>query len=570
MPALVAIAAIIASVLQWSVTGHFQPPFFGVRPVAMVINICLALAPLSLLALGLGVRRGVIIAIFTTALLALVNHLKIRELNEPLMLSNLSDWHKLQISPLMMRYAAEFAPFLAMLLLAMALLWKRGTFAAAAAATPASPSPLAPLRLRRRRQLAVLLLAPAFALIVCLEGLGKIQWIKPQVAYRAWEPLAMAADHGFLLFQALQSRFQNVHRPGSYSEARVKQALAPYWKPTENREPSFTPPSSVVLILLESFKDYPRNPTQPDPIPHYHRLRSEGLHGTFISPVFGGGTANAEFEIFTGLRTAFLPSGSVPYVQYVPHLQDQKFPSWVWRLARRGYETVAIHNNDASFWSRDRVYPLLGFQAFIDAATLGGGEASDPGIDAPVFAKSLELLRAKQEGTGTHEGPQFQFLITIGTHGPYPEGLKTYQERISRLDERLGEYFAELKKLPNPPVVVMFGDHQPSIGKLVPGNDTDEVAHEVEAVVWNARGSYRNNLTSSIKHDLACLAPVLMEVSDAPMTPYFRFVSDFCRRHPHITAAEAAAAGHLVPPEVRDYRVMSYDRLFGERFSVVR
>jgi len=62
----------------------------------------------------------------------------------------------------------------------------------------------------------------------------------------------------------------------------------------------------------------------------------------------------------------------------------------------------------------------------------------------------------------------------------------------------------------------------------------------------------------------------MVEASDAPMTPYFRFVSDFCRRHPHITAAEAAAAGHLVPPEVRDYRVMSYDRLFGERFSVVR
>lgn len=88
------------------------------------------------------------------------------------------------------------------------------------------------------------------------------------------------------------------------------------------------------------------------------------IKGYALSSVFGAKTPDSEWEFLTGNSMAFLPSGSVPYQQYM----SKKPYSLVSTLKERGYSCISMHPYYASGWSRNKVYPLLGFDEslFID------------------------------------------------------------------------------------------------------------------------------------------------------------------------------------------------------------
>lgn len=48
-------------------------------------------------------------------------------------------------------------------------------------------------------------------------------------------------------------------------------------------------------------------------MPFFRKLKENTIKGYTYSSVFGGNTANSEFEFMTGNTLAFLPDNSVPY-----------------------------------------------------------------------------------------------------------------------------------------------------------------------------------------------------------------------------------------------------------------
>lgn len=99
-------------------------------------------------------------------------------------------------------------------------------------------------------------------------------------------------------------------------------------------------------------------------LPYFHSLKENAIHGYALSSVFGAKTPNSEWEFMTGNSMAFLPSGSVVYQQYI-----SKTPtSIVSNLKNDGYTCVAMHPYYETGWSRNAVYPDLGFDEthFID------------------------------------------------------------------------------------------------------------------------------------------------------------------------------------------------------------
>ena len=104
--------------------------------------------------------------------------------------------------------------------------------------------------------------------------------------------------------------------------------------------------------------------TNIDVAPYFHSLKENAIHGYALSSVFGAKTPNSEWEFMTGNSMAFLPSGSVVYQQYI-----SKTPtSIVSNLKNGGYTCVAMHPYYETGWSRNAVYPDLGFDEthFID------------------------------------------------------------------------------------------------------------------------------------------------------------------------------------------------------------
>ena len=82
--------------------------------------------------------------------------------------------------------------------------------------------------------------------------------------------------------------------------------------------------------------------------------------------VFGGGTSNSEYEFLTGNSVSALPLNGNAYTQFVKH----KVPSLASQLKQQGYDTLAFHPYKAHGWNRDTVYPLIGFDNFLDETSM--------------------------------------------------------------------------------------------------------------------------------------------------------------------------------------------------------
>jgi len=259
----------------------------------------------------------------------------------------------------------------------------------------------------------------------------------------------------------------------------------------------------VVVLLLESFVD-PLTlgiPFSRDPIPFLRTMIAASAGAELYSTFWAHGTANAEFEILSGLSTAFLPPESVVFSHYL----RTPVVSLATEFRRAGYRAEAVHPNAGWFYSRKDAYRWLGFErAWFKEDFLTPRQArwqiSD---DALFFAKLRERLTPTRRGVSR---PEFLWGVSLGTHGPYPrkrasrcelrvgdsaadaagaasrtdprfESLRVYACLLERLDRHMREFIRWLELRGRPCVLFAYGDHWPPLGaeldayreKIIPG-----------------------------------------------------------------------------------------------------
>ena len=253
--------------------------------------------------------------------------------------------------------------------------------------------------------------------------------------------------------------------------------------------------------------------TNEDYMPNFRSLMEEYTSGHLLVSVKGGNTANTEYEFLSGDTTAFLPQGCVVFQQYI----HDTIPTIASYLKGLDYETIGMHPYQGSGWERDRVYPLMGFDEFLDQGSFSGADKLRNYIsDKGAFDKVIELFESKEEGR-----PQFQFLVTMQNHSGYTpkdtdngfseEVLLTgasaqsgavvaaerYLTLIKYSDAAFGDlidYFEE--NVTEPTIIVMFGDHEPNdyvtdvIDELV-GNDSFVTASDNSGAADATEESWR-------------------------------------------------------------------------------
>ncbi len=176
-----------------------------------------------------------------------------------------------------------------------------------------------------------------------------------------WSQKMNYDENGMLLGFLLNTTNLSVDKPGEYEQALVTEIMNKT-TPAYAVDPNFKP--NIIFVMSEAFWD----PTllkevsfSEDPIPYFRSLQKNQTSGVMLSPVYGGGTANTEFEVLTGLSTQFFPRGVVPYVEYV-RKPIEALPAI---LKKQGYETTAIHTYDNWFYGRNNVYQNFDFDRFI-------------------------------------------------------------------------------------------------------------------------------------------------------------------------------------------------------------
>ncbi len=272
----------------------------------------------------------------------------------------------------------------------------------------------------------------------------------------------------------------------------------------------------LVAVQSESFFD-PRPlfaGIRPDVLAEYDRLRGDAVaHGKLRVPAWGANTVRTEFAFLAGIGEDKL--GVHRFNPYRAIAAGGDVPSLASYLKVLGYRTVCIHPYPASFYQRDRVYPRLGFDEFLDVRAFDDTMRFGPYIgDAAVADKVAALLR---EATG----PVFVFVITMENHGPLhlervrpsdvealysvppPNGcddLTIYLRHLRNADQMIAKLRQTLERCERPASLCWFGDHvpiMPSVYETLGAPDG-----EVEYVIWNNQNSVRPRVVDLAANDL--------------------------------------------------------------------
>ena len=165
---------------------------------------------------------------------------------------------------------------------------------------------------------------------------------------------------------------------------------------------------NIICVQLESFFD-PKVvkglTLSEDPVPNFTRLKEKFPSGYLTMPALGAGTANSEFEVLTGIRSAYFGAGEYPYKTTVNKKPIEGMCSL---LEKEGYHTFAMHNNKSSFYDRKDVYNEMGFERFISLEYMYNVEKTSTG-----WAKDEILVNNIKNCLRSTEGQDFVFTISV-------------------------------------------------------------------------------------------------------------------------------------------------------------
>ena len=428
-----------------------------------------------------------------------------------------------------------------------------------------------------------------------VEGLG----IEPSM----WT----TRGNGLVLNFTVCLKYMKVEKPDSYSQETLA-ALAGE-NPSDAADAAAsadggTRPVNVIVIMNESLSDLsvlPGVETNMDAMPFLRSLTENTVKGYAYSSVFGGTTANSEYEFLTGNTTAFLPAGTVPYQMYV----SPGDPSLVGQMEALGYTTIAAHPYRSSGWNRPTVYADYGFDEvyfesdFQDRAYMRGDERTGYVTDRCDYENLIRWYEEKEEGQ-----PLFLFNVTMQNHSAYQmawtnlpkevwltgelenrfQTVNQYLSLVYQSDqafEDLIDYFSQVEE---PTMILLFGDHQPQVATNFytdvlgtnPDTATAQKKQMVPFVLW---ANYDIPEAQGVELSLNYLSALLMDTANLPMTGYQKFLSQLWETAPVINTVgirdaqgnwygENAALPEELDGAIEDYKVLLYNNVFDKKDRV--
>lgn len=367
-------------------------------------------------------------------------------------------------------------------------------------------------------------------------------------------------DYGFPYCLTVTIFDTGISQPNKYSEKFIASL-------TEQGEEDQKPQDDVniVFLQLESFFD-PQTVNfleiSEDPIPYFHELMEEYSSGYYRVPSVGAGTANTEFESISGMSMRYFGPGEYPYKTILKETTCESIP---YDLKEYGYATHAIHNNEASFYGRYKVYPMLGFDSFTsEEFMLDISDTTSTG-----WVKDHILTQEILNCLDSTEGPDYVYTVSVQGHGDYPTesaidnpqitvtgaenreknnySWEYYCQQIREMDDFLRELTKALSDYPEKVVLVMYGDHLPTMGLETTDMD-NHYLFQTQYVMWDNFG---------------------MEKEDKNLCAYQMGAEVMNRLGMHKGTLVNFHQSRLGTKDYqKDLEVLQYDLLYGKRYAL--
>lgn len=374
------------------------------------------------------------------------------------------------------------------------------------------------------------------------------------------------SDYGFVYSFSSSVVDRGMSKPEDYSEERISEIKSDISNSVEKTTVDGKTGPNVICVLLESFCDPDEInflKVDKDPIPTFHKLEKEYTSGYLTVPVVGAGTANTEFEVLTGMSMQHFGTGEYPYKTILKQTDCESIAS---DLSKIGYGTHVVHNNGGNFYSRTNAFSMFGFDTFTSKELMGvkewtpNGSWSSDDILVPETIKSLDA---------TPDQADFTYTITVSTHGDYPkeavienprfnvsgcedEATKNqwtyYVNQLNACDRFIDNLIKELSQRDEDTIVVMFGDHLPTMG-LEDSDMKSESIYKTKYITWNNFGLEKKD-ADLYAYQLLAYATDVAGIHEGTMFTYHQ-----------TQEAILPEAGYL-----DGIKNLQYDLLYGKRY----
>lgn len=428
--------------------------------------------------------------------------------------------------------------------------------------------------------------------ILCCVYIGKHT---QGVVTETWEQKG-SYRNGYILNFVLSIRDCFIAEPDGYSKEAVKELEDQYSKEADTNTGETEKKPTIIVVMSESYADLSvvgNFSTNIDLTPFYDSLEKNTIKGHALSSVFGAKTPNSEWEFLTGNSMAFLPSGSVVYQQYITDTPT----SLVSNLKNIGYTCVAMHPYYDTGWSRNIVYPNMGFDEthFIDDFDQTK-ILRDYITDQELYEKIVDRYESKKSNEDL-----FIMSISMQNHGGYTEKYDNFDEKARMLginypdvnqylslihesDSALEYLISYFEKVDDPVEIVFFGDHQPSLsssfypylnGKGLGGLTLSELEnlYTVPFFIWTNYDSGKESVELTSLNYLSTLA---LERAGIALPAYNQFLADMMEEIPAVNSRGfySKSQGKFLHVEdaagedakwLKNYEILQYNNMFDKR-----
>ena len=411
-------------------------------------------------------------------------------------------------------------------------------------------------------------------------GSGTYKWAKDNgYAPQLWDAFGDArANNPATTFLSL-SKVKAMDKPDNYSQKTMESLAKKYAKEAQainQTRPNKLTDNTVIMILSETFSDPTRVPGVSftlDPIPNIRNVKNTTTSGLMLSPGYGGGTANIEYQALTGLNLAnFNDSLIVPYQQLVPNQNNPYSFNQIWMEKYGKNASTAVHPFQQSMYLRNINYKKFGFSYLytldskIPLEHTGCIDRSPYVSDSEAYQSILGLIDKQQNWKSS----QFLQLVTMQNHLPYGDyydnnefsdanisedlsdgerwNINTYTKGINWTDQETADFLNQLDQINKPITVIFYGDHLPGIYDTADMDKNNKtVLHETDYFIWSNSASPSHdtkvNPITTAYTSSNYFMPLAAEHLNAKVSPYLAMLTELQQEVPAMSRVIGANGG---------------------------
>lgn len=332
-------------------------------------------------------------------------------------------------------------------------------------------------------------------------------------------------------------------------------------------DPDFKKPNVIVVMseALADFRVFDELKISDSCYEGIDQVAAEGHRGKLIVPTFASFTVRTEFELLFGLPVKSLNDPNMPQRM----LAEREQPSVVRYYKGMGYNTAYVHPFLSSFYSRKRIYGRFGFDQMIfeDDFTVPVEYKGAYIKDKTVFDQIEKLIKESDE-------PLYVHTTTMQNHQPYTDGpspkeLDNYLSNIKLTADSLRAFTEHLKKIDEPTLLFMVGDHFPSFKndennvyeQLGINSSTCGSVFEQSYLIWSNYGEDFSDLPEE-KFSAFYVPYVILDTIGAPKDTFVNAMTEKMKNLPVYSTQYDSSI-----PNDSELDVLTYDRVIGENIS---